>query len=145
MRRPASAPHTRPVSAASSGVGADALRERGEQAGEQRVRGRVETERGRARREEIEVLGPPDGAAVHRLDVDEAGLPEALEVEAHGVGVEPEPLGEILRRERGGGAGELAVHRVPRLVAERLEHCELVRLSRPSCLTVARPGHIFKV
>ena len=35
------------------------------------------------------MLGPPDGAPVHRLDVDEAGLPEPLEVEAHGVGVEP--------------------------------------------------------
>ena len=129
---------------ASSAVGAHPLRERGEQAGEQRVRGGIETERGRARREEIEVLGPPDGAAVHGLDVDEPGFPQALEVETHGVGVDPERIGEILRRERGGGTGELAVHRVPRLVAERLEHRQLIHRLGHRRLTVARPGHIFK-
>src|SRR5205807_6529939 len=37
-------------------IGADALGERGEQAGEQRVRGRVEPEPGRAVGEEVDVL-----------------------------------------------------------------------------------------
>ena len=46
------------------------------------------------------MLGPADGAAVHRLDVDQAGLAEPLEVEAHGVGVQAEAVGELLGRER---------------------------------------------
>ena len=122
-------PQTRPVVGGVGGVGADALGQRGEQPGEQRVRGRVEAEPGRAGGEEVEVLGPADGAAVDGLDVDEAGLAEALEVEAHGVGVQPEA------RRRGPGPTAAAVerasssvHGVAGLVAEGLEHRELVRL-----------------
>ena len=75
------------------------------------------------------MLGPPDGAAVHGLDVDQAGLAEPLEVQADGVGVEPEALGEVLGRQGGGGAGQLPVHRVAGLVAQCLEHGELVRFA----------------
>ena len=75
------------------------------------------------------MLGPPDRAPVHRLDVDQAGLAQPLEVEADGVGVEAEPLGEVLGREGRGRAGQLPVHRVPRLVAQRLQHRELVGLT----------------
>ncbi len=111
------------------GVGTDALRERGEQPGEQRVGRRVEPQRRRAGGEEIEVLRTSDRAASHRLDVDEAGLTEPLEVQSHRVGVEPEPLGKILRRERRGRACELPVHREAGLVAERLQNGELVGLT----------------
>ena len=89
------------------GVGADALGERGQQPGEQGVRRRVEPEGGRARGEEVEVLGTPDRATAHRLDIDQARFAEPLEVEADGVRVEREPLGEILRGQRRGRAGEL--------------------------------------
>ena len=71
------------------------------------------------------MLGPPDRAAVHGLDVDQAGLAQPLEVQPHGVGVEAEALGEVLGRQRGGRAGQLPVHRVAGLVAEGLEHREL--------------------
>ena len=74
------------------------------------------------------MLRAPDGAPVDRLGVDEAGLAEAIEVEPHGVGVDAERVGEVLGRQRGGRAGELLVHRVPGLVAERLQHRELVEL-----------------
>ena len=57
----------------------------------------------------------------------------------------PSAIGEILRRQRGGRAGELPVHREPRLVAERLEHRQQVHRLGHRRLTVARPGHIFKV
>ena len=67
-----------------------------------------------------------DRAAMHRLDVDQAGLAQPLEMEPHGVRVQAEPLGEVLGGQRRGGAGELAVHGEARLVAERLEHSELV-------------------
>ena len=90
------------------------------------------------------MLGPTDRAAVHRLDVDEAGLAEPVEVEAHGVGVEPEALGEVLGRQGRGGPGELPVHGVAGLVAERLEHRELVGLTGHA-LDGTRRGHIFKV
>src|SRR3954447_6999683 len=45
---------------------ADVLGQGAEQAGEQRVRGRVEPERRCARREGVEVLGPADRPAAHR-------------------------------------------------------------------------------
>src|SRR6266540_2667262 len=90
------------------GLGTDTLGERGQQPGEQCVRGRVEAEPGCPRCEEVEVLRATDGAAVHGLDVDEAGVPEPLEVEADRVGVDAERVGEVLRRERRRGAGELA-------------------------------------
>ena len=71
------------------------------------------------------MLGPADGAAVDGLDVDQARLAEALEVEAHGVGVEAEAVGE-LRAPTAGAVErrELPVHGEAGLVAERLEHRE---------------------
>ena len=90
------------------------------------------------------MLGASDGAPVDRLDVDQARLAEAFQVEAHRVGVDTERLGEVLGRQRRGRAGQLLVHRVPGLVAERLEDRELVEL-RHRGLTVAVAGHIFKV
>src|SRR5262245_29919812 len=81
------APHAPGVGSIAR-VGTDALGERGEQAGEEHVRRWIEAERGRAVGEEVEVLGTPDGAAVHRFDVDESGLAQPLEVEPDGVRVE---------------------------------------------------------
>src|SRR3954451_9835324 len=68
-------------------VGADALRERRQQTGKKGVARRVDPEPGRARRQRIHVGRPADGAAVHGLDFHETGLAEAVEMEAHGVGV----------------------------------------------------------
>ena len=125
---PASTPQARPVVGGVVGVGADPLGQRGEQPGEQRVGRRVEAER-RARRRRGS-RGAGAGRPCPRwigLDVDQAGFAQALEVEAHGVGVQAERVGEILaRRAASVERGQLAVHRVARLVAERLEHRELV-------------------
>ena len=107
------------------GIGADALGQRGEQAGEQRVGRRVEPEPGRAGGEEVEVLRPPDRAAVDRLDVDQPGLAQPLEVQPDGVGVQAEAVGELLGRERRGRRGQLPVHRVTGLVAQCLQHREV--------------------
>jgi hypothetical protein len=115
------------------------LRERGEEAGEQGMGRRVEAEPGGAGGEEVEVLRAADGAAVHRFDVDQSGIAEAVEVEPHGVRVQPEAVGEVLGGHRRGGPGELLVHGVAGLVAQRLEHGELIH-----DLTVAAGGHIFK-
>ena len=73
------------------------------------------------------MLGPTDGAPVDGFDVDQAGLAEAVEVEAHGVGVDAERLGEVLGRQRRGGARQLLVHRVAGVVAEGLEHLQAHR------------------
>jgi ATP-binding protein involved in chromosome partitioning len=107
------------------GIGADALREGGEQCGEQRVRRRIESHARSTVGEEVEVLGTADGATVGGLDVDDADVAQALEVEAHGVGVDPEPIGEILSRQGPGGGGELPVDGVTRLVGKRLENRQL--------------------
>jgi hypothetical protein len=108
------------------GIGADPFGHRGEEPGEQRVRRRVETEARRPRTEEVEVLGSPDGAPMDGLDVDQTRLAQAVEVQAHRVGVDAEAIREIRGRERGRGTGELLVHRVAGLVPERLEHRQLV-------------------
>jgi hypothetical protein len=132
------------------GVGTDALGHCGQEAGEQRVRGRVEAEAGCAVGQEVEVLRAPDRAAVHGLDVDEPGFAQALEVQAYGVGVEVEPVGEVVRGERPGGGGDRPVELEARLVAERLEDRQLVHEMAPKIahsvrwLTVAPIGHIFK-
>ncbi len=131
-----------PVVADPGGVGtfgADVLRQRREQPGEQRVGGRVEAEPWGAGSQEVEVLGPADGAAVHRLDVDEPGVAEAVEVEPHGVRVQPEAVGEVLGRHGRSRPGELLVHGVAGLVTQCFEHRELIH-----DLTVAACGHIFK-
>ena len=107
------------------GVGPEALGHRREQAGEQRVGGRIEAEPGGARRQEVVVLGPPDGAPVDGLGLDETGLAEPLEVEPDGVRVQAERIGEFLGRQGRGRGGQLAVHRVPGLVAQGLEDLEV--------------------
>jgi hypothetical protein len=86
------------------------------------------------------VLGPSDRAAVDGLDIDEAGIAQPVEVQAHRVGVQPEAVGEILGRHGRCRPGEFLVHGVAGLVAQRLEHRELVH-----DLTVAASGHIFKI
>ena len=101
VRRPASlAPRRARSRSASAAVGTDALGQRGEQAGEQRVRGGSKPRPGAPAASEVDVLRPADGAAVHGLDVDEAGLAQALEVQAHGVGVQAEAVGELLGASR---------------------------------------------
>ena len=98
---------------------------RGEQAGQQRVRRRVEPEAGSTRREEVAVLGTADRPAVDCLGVDEARIAETVEVEADRVGVQPEAVGELLGRERRGRRRQLAVHRVAGLVTQGLQHREI--------------------
>ena len=80
------------------GIGADALGERGQQAGEQRVGRRVEPESGRAGGEEVAVLRTTDRAAMDGLDVDQSDLTQPVEVQPDGVRVQPEAVGELLRR-----------------------------------------------
>ena len=41
------------------------------------------------------MLRAPDRAPVDRFDVDQAGLAQAFEMQAHGVGVDAEPVGEL--------------------------------------------------
>lgn len=84
---------------------------------------------------------PGTGGMNHlAIDVDQAGFAEAVEVQPDRIRVEPEAVSEVLGRHGRGGAGELLVHCVPSLVAQRLEHRELVHN-----LTVAAFGHIFKI
>ena len=71
------------------------------------------------------MLGAPDGAPVDRLDVHQAGLAEPFEVEADRVRVQAERVGEFLGRQGRGRGGQLAVHRVARLVAQGLEDLEV--------------------
>ncbi len=81
-------------------VGTDPFGQHGQHPSQKCVARRVETEAGRARRQGVDVLGPADRAAVHGLDVDEAGFAQALEVEPDGVGVQAEAFGELGRGER---------------------------------------------
>lgn len=78
-------------------VGADLFGQRGEEPGEQRVGGRIEAQAGRARGEEVEVLGASDGAAMDRFGVHEVSIPEAFKVEAHGVGVDSKSVRQLRR------------------------------------------------
>ena len=64
------------------------------------------------------MLRTADGAPVHGLDVDESGLAQPFEVQAHRVGVQAQPLGQFGRRQRPGRARELLIHREAGLVAE---------------------------
>src|SRR4051794_25780532 len=107
------------------GARADVLGERAEQAGQQGVGGRVEPQRRCAGRERVEVLRAAHGPPVHRLGLDEPRLAQPVEVETHRVGMEAEAVGEVLGGQRLRRRGELAVHRVPRLVAQRLEHGQI--------------------
>src|SRR6185295_10097874 len=68
------------------GSRAHVLGQRSEQGGEQRVGRWVEAEGRGARGEGVEVLGPADRPAVHRLGLHQPGLPQPIEVEAHRVG-----------------------------------------------------------
>ena len=136
MKQAQAAPHARatagfgPPDAPGVGsvvrVGTDSFGEGGEEAREQRVGRRVEAEGGCAVGKEVEVLGAAYGAAVHRLDVDQARLAQPLEVQPHRVRMEAEPFRKILRGEGIDGARELAVHGEARLVAERLQHRQLI-------------------
>ncbi len=115
------------------GVGADPFGQRREESGQKRVARRVESEAGHAGRQRIDVLGPANGAPVDRLDVDETRFAEPFEMEADGVGVEPEPLRELVGPESARGAGELLIHREARLVAKRLQDGEQVHSLDGTC------------
>ena len=146
VRRPASAPQTRPVSAASSASAPTRSASAASSPASSACAGGSKPRPGRAGGEEVEVLGPADGAAVDGLDVDQAGLAQPLEVQPDGVGVQAEALGEVLGREGGGRAGQLLVHRVAGLVAQGLEDRELpLRFAPVHGLTVPAGGHIFKM
>jgi hypothetical protein len=127
------------------GIGADPFGEAREQTGEQRVRRGVEAETRRAVGEEVEMLRATDGATMHCFRFDQARVAQAIEVQADGVGVEPEAIGELPRRQRRRRRGQLPVHRVAGLVPQRLEDREFVGPACHDGLTVPPPGHIFKV
>ena len=107
------------------GVGPQPLGHRREQPGEQRVGRRVEPEPGCTRCEEVAVLRSSDRPAVDGFGLDEPGVAEALEVQADGVRVQAERIGEFLGRQGRRGGGQLPVHRVPGLVAQGLEDLEI--------------------
>ena len=71
------------------------------------------------------MLGPAELAPRLGLDVDEADVAHPLEMWAHGVGVEPQRVGDVGGRERAGRPRQLEIDRVARVVAERLEHVEV--------------------
>ena len=56
--------------------------------------------------------------------VEQAHLAHPVEVRAHGVGVQPERVGDLRGGQRSGRAGQLEVDRVAGVVAERLEQLE---------------------
>jgi hypothetical protein len=58
---------------------------------------------------------------------EEAHVAHALEVGTDGVGVEVERLGDVGGGQRAGGARQLEVDRIARVVAERLEQVEAGR------------------
>ena len=107
------------------GVGTDPLGERGEQRGEQGMGRRIEADTRSPVGQEVEVLRTPDRAAVDGFDVDDADLAQAFEMEAHGVGVDAQLIGEILCRQRPGRGRQLAVDGVTGLVGQRLEDRQL--------------------
>jgi hypothetical protein len=120
-------------------VATEPLGHRGQEAGEHRVGRRVEIEAGRSVGEGVDVLGPPDGAPMNGLDLDQARLAHALEVHPDRVGMEAETLGELGRAEGARRAGEVAIQQVTGLVTERLEDREGIHVG----LTVPGTGHIF--
>ncbi len=112
-----------------AGVGAARLRQRAEQTRQEHVGGRVEAQPGRAGRQGVAMLGASDPTAVDRLDLEQAGVAQALEVQADGVRVQPERLGEVRGRARRRGSGQLPVERVAGLVAQGLQHLEVHALT----------------
>ena len=109
------------------GARLESRRHRQHHPGEDGHRGWLEAERWRMRRNRIAVLGPADVTAAADLHLEQAGLTHAFEVRSYGVGVQPERVGDVGRRERSRRAGEFEVDRVPRVVAQRLEQVELRR------------------
>jgi hypothetical protein len=71
------------------------------------------------------VLRPADVAPTADLDVEQPGLAHALQVGAHGVGMQVECLGDVGGGERTRRPREFEVDRVAGVVAERLEQIEL--------------------
>ena len=129
MRLPASTPQARPVALAASASAPICSAIAASNPASRACAGGSKPRPGRTGGERVEVLGPTDRAAVDRLDVDQARLPQPLEVQADGVGVQAERIGEVLGGERRGRGGQLAVHREARLVAQGLEDLELHRLT----------------
>ena len=122
VRRPASAPQTRPVSVASSASAPTRSASAASSPASRAWAGGSNPSPGAPALEEVEVLGPPDGAPVDRLDVDQADLAEPLEVQPHGVGVDARGARRgRWRRAAAVERGQLLVHRVAGLVAEGLQ------------------------
>ena len=95
-----------------------------EHPGQHGERRRLEAEGRGIGGERVAVLRTADGALGVGDHVEEAHLAHPIEVRAHGVGVEPERVGDLGGGQRGGRAGELEVDRVAGVVAERLQQLE---------------------
>ena len=70
------------------------------------------------------MLGTPDLTAGVDFDLEQTDLAQALEMRPHRVDVESETFGDLGSGEGTASDEQLEVHRVPRVVAQRLEHVE---------------------
>ena len=139
VRLPASTPRRARWPGRASASAPDLLGQRGEQAGEQDVGRRVEAEPGSAGRRASRGAGagrPCRGGSPRRR-------PGPRRAAARGAAGRCWRAVRVRRRGLGRSSGvvergQLAVHRVARLVAQGLQHLEL------HALTVASVGHIFK-
>ncbi len=89
--------------------------------------GRLQPERRRIGRDREPVLGPADAAPALGLDDEQSDVAHALQVGAHGVGVEPERLRHVGGRQRAGRPGQLQVDGVAGVVPKRLQQVEARR------------------
>ena len=76
-------------------VGSGGLGQRGEESGEQDMGRWIEPEAGRTGSEEVLMLWSSDGAAMDRFDLNEPRVAQSFQMQANGVGVETEGLGEV--------------------------------------------------
>ncbi len=106
--------------------------------GQKGIRRRLEPERRGLGGQRVPVLGAPHAPGGVRAHVEEADVAHALEVRPHRVGVQPQRLGDVGRREGHGRSGELEIDRVAGVVAERLQDRQPAVGHRPK-ITRRRP------
>ena len=85
---------------------------------------------GRVGCQRVAVLRPPDLTAGVGGDLEQPDLAHPVEVRAHGVRVEAEPLGDLRRDERARRAGQLQVDGVAGVVAQHPQHVTRRQRSR---------------
>lgn len=90
-------------------------------AGKQRRRRRFQPEGGSTDGQGIPMLGPPDLTPGIGGDVEQTDLAHPVEVGAHGVGMEPEGVGDVGRDHGLRGARQLEIDRVSGVVTEHAQ------------------------